>query len=116
MFSDVTLNGAHNLGSLTKYLNQKVTKPENVFEAIVGKEFSEKVGYKSYGSRGNASRNLSSVDARNPSALADLPNVAISHRHVSMIDKERSLGRWKLIHESLSKQGLMSGRKVRTTR
>jgi len=36
----------------------------------------------------------------------DLPNVKISSRRVTPIDKEKALGRWKIIEQALQDRGL----------
>ena len=77
---------------------------------------AEDLDIRAYASRGNASRNLTNLKAKKPAPLAQMPNVTISHRHVSTIDKERSKGRWKLMHGALVKSGLISENKARTTR
>ena len=38
--------------------------------------------------------------------LVDLPNVSIFGRRQTPVDKERKLGRWKVIEEELKKRGL----------
>jgi hypothetical protein len=38
--------------------------------------------------------------------LMNLPNVTIFSRRVTAIDKERTVGRWKIIEEELKKRGL----------
>ena len=40
------------------------------------------------------------------SDLVDLPNVSIFSRRQTPVDKERKLGRWKVIEEELKKRGL----------
>ena len=39
-------------------------------------------------------------------SLFELPNVKIYGRRVTPVDKERDVGRWKVIEEELSKRGL----------
>lgn len=39
-------------------------------------------------------------------SLFELPNVRISGRRVTPIDKEKELGRWKVIEEELKNRGL----------
>ena len=38
--------------------------------------------------------------------LAELPNVQISKRRYGLIDKEKEIGRWKVIKQELEKLGL----------
>jgi len=38
--------------------------------------------------------------------LINLPNVTVYERRVTPIDKERSIGRWKVIEQELQKRGL----------
>lgn len=38
--------------------------------------------------------------------LAELPNVQISRRRYGLIDKEKEVGRWKVIKQELEKFGL----------
>ena len=42
--------------------------------------------------------------------LAELPNVQISKRRYGLIDKEREVGRWKVIKQELEKFGLQPTR------
>jgi hypothetical protein len=47
------------------------------------------------------------VDALTQKAeLISLPNVTISDRRITPIDKEKSLGRWKVIEKELERRGL----------
>lgn len=39
-------------------------------------------------------------------AFVDLPNVALISKRVTPIDKEKAIGRWKLIEEELEERGL----------
>ncbi|KAF9873425.1 hypothetical protein CkaCkLH20_09238 [Colletotrichum karsti] len=39
-------------------------------------------------------------------SLPELPNVKLSHRRITPIDKEKAVGRWKVIQEELEKRGL----------
>jgi hypothetical protein len=41
-----------------------------------------------------------------PNILATLPNVTIHSRRQTPIDKEKSVGRWKVIEKELKKRGL----------
>lgn len=44
--------------------------------------------------------------------LANLPNVKISDRKITMVDREREVGRWKVIEEELVERGITTRREV----
>lgn len=39
-------------------------------------------------------------------AFAGLPNVSIEKKRVTMVDREKAIGRWQLIEEKLNEKGL----------
>jgi len=38
--------------------------------------------------------------------LSDLPNVKIAQKRITMLDKEKAVGRWSLIEEELTRRNL----------
>lgn len=103
---DPIMHTAHTIGDLSRYFHKRLTKPERLFEALAGKDAADLVDEDLALTHGNASRNLGGVPKLEPNALTSLPNVVISQRRVTAIDKERSLGRWKVIEHELRERGL----------
>jgi hypothetical protein len=74
--SDSALNSAHNVRLLLTHITKK-PKPAKLFDALAEKE-----------------------------DLVTLPNVKIFHRRITPIDKEKMVGRWKIIEKELESRGL----------
>jgi hypothetical protein len=74
--SDADINASKNVSDLLGFMATP-PKPKKVIESLAQKQ-----------------------------TLFDLPNVKIHARRVTPIDKERSVGRWKIIEKELETRGL----------
>ncbi len=73
---DSAMNTSHTVRSLLIHITQK-PKPAKLFDALAEKQ-----------------------------DLIALPNVKIFNRRITPIDKEKMVGRWKVIEKELSSRGL----------
>ena len=73
---DSAINSAHTVRSLLTYITRK-PKPAKLFEALAERQ-----------------------------DLVALPNVKIFNRRITPIDKEKMVGRWKVIEKELESRGL----------
>lgn len=115
VFPDPVIQSASTVSDLSQYLVKKLSKPNKLYEELVGRAPAEEsktlleelLGTDSVTEvRGNALLNLAHVPGEKKRPLVGLPNVVVSGQRVTPIDKEKAVGRWKMIEAELEKRRL----------
>lgn len=115
VFPDTTIQTASTISDLSQHIIKSVQRPKTLFQALVGPApAAESMGLleellgtaSSTEVRGNPSLNLEHVPGQRKGPLVGLANVVVSGRRVSPVDKEKPVGRWKLIEAELNSRRL----------
>lgn len=115
VFPDTIIQSASTIGDLSRHLIKLAQKPKTLYEELVGPApaaeskslLEELLGEDSVTeTRGNALLNLTFVPGQRKGPLTGLPNVVVSGKRVTPIDKEKAVGRWKVIEAELDRRRL----------